>query len=153
MQIKIIKDIEPQGSEPLVFIANVEGKSCEDAKQIAQISDAVFELDLKDQDDMISKDVDFEAIMKILDLDDSTKKSMRDIYNSSNLIGSGKNMIRISQLSISCSGRIKITITAPEFDPSVNIGTPNSSNLKLGLGFTFKSKTFPNYFLVENMTC
>lgn len=153
MQIKVKKDIEPQGSDPLIFMANVDGKSCDDAKKLAQIDDATFELVLVNQDESIYKEVDFEAIMNLLDLDDTVKKSMREIYNTSNLLGSGKNMIRISQLSISYSGRIKITIVAPEFNPSVNIGQPNPSNLKLGLGFTFKSKSFPNYFQNENMTC
>jgi hypothetical protein len=138
MKLSIIKEIENGETEKLVFNSEIAELSCDNAKQIAFDTDAVFDLVLsKTGDTQFSKPREFflQTLVDLLIPDKETKEMLQSCYNASNMID--KNKVSVAQLSVSCnSGRVKLSINAPEIDSGITL-VSNKSRLKIGLGFTF----------------
>ncbi len=136
---------------------------CEKAKELAIVTDAVFNLNLsptgiiatdpnETPNDLECKEITLSSLISFLSLDDDAKTTLQDIYTASNMLGENKDKVSVSQMLISCSGQIKLSINAPEIDSGISIDSSGSGNLKIGLGFTFKS-TKSAFFVPEDMSC
>jgi hypothetical protein len=134
MQLSISRKTGNNNSEEFLFQSEMTDSSCSNAKQIALDTDVGFEMQLPGQEN--PRLATLNSMIDLLKPDEETEKLFRICYTPANMIGSDK--IAVSYLSITCSGRVKLSIPFPEMNGGLVWGS-NSGNVKIGLGLSFQA--------------
>jgi hypothetical protein len=146
MQILISKEAGIDNPEKFVFQSEITGGSCSNAKEIAVDKDAAFEM-LLPGPEKPAIEVTLNSMIELLKPDEETENLLRGCYTPANMLQSDK--IAVSYLSVTCSGRVELSIAAPEMDGG-KVWEPDSNHLKIGLGFLFQAGI---RFLPGDMQC